>query len=442
MFQPLLTRPVLVALTVAAGATVCRAVDPENLLVFRWANLLLKPQLRASATYTDNLFSGNDDVLGPDKKIFRPRVDDLVWQVSPGLRIQYGQMTGNFLVFDFFHDELMYMDHDYANGGQNELDFRSNLQRGKFTLSGTDGIHFLNSYQGGVQSAGLKPLERTEVVMDHRLTFDVSEKTDVYGLFDYDSYDFAKELALYDQDTWMMSLGSTFKPSRKFGFFAEGKYGQTTVTPNSNLPPGPRQDIYGGFLGVRGDFTPKLSGTAKFGYEVREFASGGPIENGKSSAFAKSAPAVSASLVYAYGPKTGFNLTYIHLTGASFQLAAQGYEHDQLNMSVSQALGSGGVWAVSAGGGASLGRFDEVRAIDQSGMVTSIYPKRTDLFFSPGARLHFKPRSWLTATLSYEFDYFDSDGVVIQGSNSAGVPHVYLIDYNNHRFTLQVAIGY
>lgn len=442
MFKPRFTKPVLAALTVAAGATVCRAVDPEDIFVFRWANLLFKPQLRSSATYTDNLFSGNNDVVSPEHRIYRPQVDDLIWQVSPRLRVQYGQTVGNFLVFDFSHDEFLYADHNYANGGQDQLNFRSQLQRGKFTLASADGIHFLNSYQGGVQSAGLKPLKRTEIVLDHRLSFDVSEKTDVYGLFDFDSYDFAKELPLYDQNTWMLSLGSTFKPSPKFGFFAEGKYGQTTVTPNSNLPPGPRQDIYGGFVGIRGDFTPKLSGTAKLGYEVREFASGGPIENGKSTAFAKSAPAVAASLVYAFAPKTGVNLTYNHSTGASFQLAAQGYEYDQLNMSVGQALGSRGVWSVSAGAGASVGRFDAVHAVNQSGMVTAIYPKRTDIFFSPSARIHFKPRSWLTATLSYEFDHFDSDGVQIQGSDPAGVRQVYLIDYNNHRFMLQVAIGY
>ncbi len=442
MFTFRFTKPVLTALAVAAGGTVGHALDPEDLLVFQWANLLLKPQLRSTATYTDNLFSGNNDVVNFNNRIIRPQVDDLVWQVSPELRVQYGQLTGNFVVVDLTYDQLMYLDHDYANGHQERIDVRSNFQRGKFTLAGTDGIHFLDSYQGGVQSAGLKPLKRTEIVLDHRLNFDVSEKTDVYGQVDYTSYNFAKDLSLYDQDTWMMSLGSTYKPNSKFGFFAEGKYGQTTVSPNANLPPSPDQDIFGGFVGVRGNFSPKLTGTVKVGYEVRDFASGGTTEIGESSGLTKSSPAMSASLVYALGPKTAFNLGYDHFTGASFQLAGQAYVYDRLDLLVSQALGSGGVWAVSAGGGASMGRFDEIRTVNESGTVTAIYPKRTDLFFTPTARLTFKPRSWLTATLSYEFDRFDSDGVQILGSDPNGIPQVYLIDYNNHRFTLQVAIGY
>ncbi len=442
MFKFRFTKPVLAALAVAASGTVGRAVDPEDLLVFRWANLLLKPQLNSTATYTDNLFSGNDDVVNLNNRIIRPQVDDFIWQVSPELRLQYGQLAGNFIVVDLTYDQLMYLDHDYANSHQERVDVRSNFQRGKFTLTGTDGIHFLDSYQGGVQTAGLMPLERTEILLNHRLTFDLSEKTDIYGQIDYNSYDFAEDLELYDQNTWMMYLGSTYKPKSKFGFFAEGKYGQTTVSPNGTLPPSPDQDVYGGFVGIRGNFTPKLSGSVKVGYEARDFASGAPVENGESPGYIKSSPAMAASLVYALGPKTAFNLSYDHFTGASYQLAGQAYVFDRLDLLVSQALGSGGVWAVSAGGGASMGRFDESRSVDSSGTVTAIFPKRTDLFFTPSARLTFKPRSWLTARLSYEFDRFNSDGVQIVGSDPNGIPQVYLIDYNNHRFMLQVAIGY
>lgn len=179
----------------------------------------------------------------------------------------------------------------------------------------------------------------------------------------------------------------------------------------------------------------------KVGYEVRDFASGGTTENGESSAFTKSSPAMSASLVYALGPKTAFNLSYDHFTGASFQLAGQAFIYDRLDLMVSQALGSG-EFGPSRRAGASMGRFDEIRSVNESGTVTAIFPKRTDLFITPSARLTFKPRSWLTATLSYEFDRFDSDGVQILGSDPNGIPQVYLIDYNNHRFTLQVAIGY
>ena len=65
------------------------------------------------------------------------------------------------------------------------------------------------------------------------------------------------------------------------------------------------------------------------------------------------------------------------------------------------------------------------------------------------ARLIYHPRQWLTASLNYEFENYDSTAVYYEelkvpsaGVVLKGVSRPYLIDYANHRITLQVALGF
>jgi hypothetical protein len=441
------TRPALTGASIAMASVVAQAIDADQILVQNVGNLAIKPQFGQSTVYSDNIFYGNDSIFlpgtGPGTAFagipIRPQEDDLVVTISPGLKLQYGTDASNLITFEYALDEVFYTGHSDYQPQQHHLDLRTKFQKGKFLITGTDSLEFLSSFLGGgtfvdptLSRAQDFLLDRRQTALDHKVTFDYSEKTDVYGDFQFSETDFESATSLLDMNTLRGSFGGTYKFSPKLGVFTEGFYGQTAVSQNRSnpgMPGGAHSQFYGGFVGVRGELTPKIAGSVKAGYEVREF----PSQGGAGT----DAPAFDIALDYAAGPKTSLALSYSRRTSSSVQFANQAFVFDNVSISVNQYVGSAGKWILNGAvryGGAS---FDELNT------GGAVYPQRQDNTISFNTAVAFQPRPWCTFSLGYDFEHFSTDGVFFANADVNRIrPLDYLVDYQVHTAFLKISIGY
>src|SRR5206468_12576744 len=102
--------------------------------------------------------------------------------------------------------------------------------------------------------------------------------------------------------------GFSFQATEKTSVFGEFYSGQSATKPNRPFNTndvtsfkGPHADFFGGFVGARGNFTSRLKGSVKAGYESRHFSDGAP---------ASSSPVVEATLDQRFSDRTFASLTY------------------------------------------------------------------------------------------------------------------------------------
>ena len=442
--------PALATVVIGLGAVAAHALDADRILVHNVGDLAIKPQFGQATLYTDNVFFGNDSIFlsggGVTNIPIRPKEDDLVVTASPGVKFQYGTESANLITLEYGFDQIFYTGHSENDTQQHRIDLSSRYEFGKFRLTGRDSIAFLSSPLGGgaytdVNRAADRNfiLDRRQTTLDHQLLFDYSDKTDAYGQFHFQETDFDNTTTLLDVNTLRGSLGSTYKYSELLGIFTEGFYGQTAVSPNVGNFSGAWSQFYGGFVGVRGELTPKIRGSVKLGYEQREFPS---ADTGISS------PAFDITLDYALGPKTSFALPYSRRTSASVQFADQSFVFDTVNFSVNQGLGTSGKWTTFGSVRYDGATYDELPELGKLTSANSIfYPERQDMTLSFALGLIYQPQPWCLVTLGYEFEHFDTDAVSFLVNKTTLQPdfsreYPYLVDYDAHRIFLKFSFGY
>jgi hypothetical protein len=443
-------RPALATAVFALGAVAAHALDADQILVQNVGPLTLKPQFGQTSLYTDNVFYGNDSVFltggGVTNVPIRPQEDDLIVTASPGLKVQYGTGTANLITFEYYLDQIFYTGHSDNNTQQHRLDLNSRFEFGKFQLTGDDSVAYLSSPLGGgaytdATRAAQRDfiLDRRETSLEHKLLFDFSDKTDFYGQAQYTETDFDNKTTLLDINNLRGSVGSTYKYSETLGIFAEGFYGQTAVSPNVGTLGGAWSEFYGGFVGVRGELTPKLHGIVKAGYEQRVFPA---------SDAGNSSPAFDISLDYALGPKTSISLSYARRSSSSVQFANQSYLHDNVSLSVNQYLGTTGRWMTFGSVRYDGADYDELVAINKLTVNNPLYyARRQDMSLTFSLGLVYQPQPWCTATLGYEFEHFDTDAASYLVDQTTLLPdfrqkYPYLPDYDAHRIYLKFSFGY
>ncbi len=449
-------------------------LDADDLLNFSWGRLSLKPQLDLTEMYTDNLAFGNNDatlsqiyrpllgfnpagtpILGPattNNVVVRPKESDLVTTISPGARLDFGAGGGNLLSLELVHDQITNLEHSDADTSQEHILFRAELERSRFKLSGRSQLAYLSSFLGGAQFVGETTgtlIKRRLWSDDYKLTYDSSGKTDIYISASNYETDYDKGTRLFDYNTWKASLGTSYKMTAKVALFSEGHYGQTAVNPNTTAQAkGPHSTFYGGYVGFRGEFTAKITGTVKVGYETREFP-------GTGTATGAGTPAVEATVSYIPRPKTQLLLNYSRRTDVSSQLGSQVLTYDSLGITVAQALGNRGKWSIQGNTSLNNAVYGDipttvpVLARDASGQV--IFDRvgnatyrgvpgnvgRSDRTLSTGVGIIYQPFLWLSGTLTYQYENYSLDF-----KDAAYASLHPLIPYDNHMVALRVAIGF
>jgi hypothetical protein len=396
----LFNRYVNLALSLA-GVTSCRAIEPASLFAVQKGPLLLKPQLQAAATFTDNLDYREDNKLS-----------DFIFLLSPGLALQLGDRTLNFAELTYYYDRFQHIDNREFDANQHRFEFENRFQKSRFTLTGRDRVEFLSSpLSGGFNITG-RLVDRLQVRDAYRLDYDLTERSGVYGAVAHDFLDYEEDVALYDSRTVSGTLGFTYKAFSRTFFFSELYYG--TTANERNLPTMgeyPDTTFIGGFLGAQGQFTEKLTGTVKVGYEAREY---------ETDSEGSGAPVVEASMAHRFTDRTSASITYSRRQQESVQFVRSTYVSDSLSASLMQIISSD----------------DRFRANLQVAYLSAAYEssaalgaERDDDLISASFRLTYDLKLWMRIFGGYSFEMLETT-------------HATLADYKVNRVTMGVQLGY
>ena len=373
---------------------------------------------------------------------FSKRTADVIGSVSPGIELQYGSEEYNFIGGSYNVDIVRYIDQGIEPDPMHRFKFQQRVERSRLRFDGNQSLGYISSFLGGGANQGGRLVDRWTGAMVGRVTYDSSAKTDVYSEMSYNFTEYQSSVPLYSVNTWQLGLGSTYKPTERLFFFAEGHYSQTASSPSvSTLAPAPYSQVYGGFFGIRGNFTEKIQGSIRGGYEIREFPN-------VTTAGAFGIPAAEISLTYLPRYSTQIAISYSRRTSVAAQLAQQAASYDALVLGAKQVIGASAKWIASAEVRMSLGDFDSLvstRAVVYDYFPGSIlrYPvvrtadfQRSETTMNYNCGLSYSPRPWLRAQLSYEYESYENKFA------DAGFEDYFLPDYDAHRVTFTVQLGY
>ena len=400
-------------LTIAAGLLAAGArglaLDASDALVYSFGAVRVRPHLTVSGRYDDNIFfQGNKSPAGVSAE------DDFITIISPSANVQLGRLQGNHILFTYQLDQSLYARHDEQDHRDHLLTLATSLKGNRLSLEGSDSVQFLSGILGGAlvqTNAQNARVDRIFYVDHYRLEYDLTEKFSAYLEGAHDATDYEEGTTLYDANTLRGTGGFAFNMAPKIRLFGEGYYGQSAVDPNRSVDPkGPHLDVVGGFLGVSGDFHPKLSGSVKAGYEARSFSDGSANDG---------SPVVEASLNGKIDQRTSAALSYSRRTSVSVQAASQSYASDLLSAGLDRVLSSDGKWMVRLGGSFQNDEYEN----------SGTYANRNDKSYRANFALIYNIQLWLSTSVVYEFEkYVSTDSRII--------------DYDVNRVTLRVSIGY
>jgi hypothetical protein len=387
---------------VLAGAS-AQGIEPSNLFLIQKGPMLLKPQFDTTIGFTDNInYAGDGDKLSDFSAI-----------ISPGFAVQFGAKDYNFIELSYFYDRIQYLEETVFDANQHRAAIELRFQKRRFTLEGTDRIESLSSPLGGGVSLEGQMVDRIAVANNYRLSYELSDRTGLYLGGTHNLADYQDDIALYDSQSLIGTLGFLYKAFSRTAFFGEIYYGRTTNDPNvPSLPDYPTANFIGGFLGARGNFTDKLSGSIKAGYETRDYD-----DNSASSG----APVVEASIIHRFTDATTAALTYSRRQLESVQFVRSTYVHDAIFGSLVQLFGSDNRLRGELRGGYFIARYED--------SPLYVAGERSDDIITFGLTFTYDIRLWMRILAGYNFERLTSNE-----------PSV--VDYTVNRVTLGLELGY
>jgi hypothetical protein len=356
----------------------------------------LRPHLLVRQTYDDNVLYSSTT-----------KTADLISVIAPGLGIMLGTEERNFLLFDYTARNYFYADQDVLNGTDHSLALRGRYQASRISVAGGGTLDILSGLIGGEIDRG--KVNRTLHDSDYRISYDVTDKTDVYIGLSENGVDFQCGVCLVFLAQFKTRLGVYFDVSPKTTLFAETFYGQTHTHANlSATPDGSPSDFGGLFVGVKGRLASRFLYNAKAGYQVREYRSGASGPDG---------PVAEAALQYVLGERSDVDLRYTRRDAVSAQVIEESYVSDRISLVLRHRFGESGKLR------ASLGFAFVVN--DYTG---STFRNRADEFWRVNFGLFYKMQEWLTGTLRYDYERFQSS---LEG----------LRDYDVNRVSIEMTVG-
>jgi hypothetical protein len=402
------------AAMVAASAEAFQASD---VLSYSAGPVTLRPGVVLAERYDDNILFRQD---GPDK------ISDFVTTLSPNLTLMLGHKASdnpwvenaegspNYLTVGYTLDENVYAKTAGLNYEDHTLDVNGQYVTTRIYVTGVDRIQLLNGVVGGYENLGYRS-SRIANSNNYKFGYNLTDKTSVYVMGNYDATDYEKGTPLLDVNSWRGTLGFMWRALPKTSFFGESFYGQTAQNPNIiTIPKGPHMVSIGGYLGMTRAIDAKLTGTIKAGLENRSFAG---------SSQSSLTPVVDASLNYQFSLKTSVNLRYARASNVSIQQVNVAYTSDTIGLNMYQKLTPSGKLMANAGVNYMMSGYDSA----------SYYNNRSDTWVSFNAGLTYYLRAWLTTSLAYQYEQFSVD---------YAQRYANIIDYNASRNTLRLAVGY
>ena len=393
------------SLTTFVGITLggaAKAMDASDLLVYDIGPLTLRPLFDLSETYNDNVLFGGKDL-----------VSDFVTTVTPGIKLQLGQGGGNLISASYLHDEIIYAQENQLSAGQDHFVTGVRYLGNRLSIDGRDQIDSLSTVLGGGYSSVAGELvDRLTISDRYNVGYEITEKTKAYLAGNFSMTDWGKNgTTLFDSTSFGGTAGFMFKALSKTSFFGEVYYGETVLDANDGRKDRPQADFIGGFIGARGDFTDRLTGSAKAGYETRTF---GIQDTG--------APVVEMDISFHRNDRSVLTLSYQRSQEVSMDLTPNVYTADLATFSFSQSIGAADKLRAQLSLSYGMNSFDP----------TKTYPiSRNDVYYRAGTVLTYNYKPWLATYVSYEFNHFGSD-----------LRELIDYGYDQNRLTLGMKVGF
>ena len=379
-------------------------IEPPKALAWSAGAFLIRSRLEVGEMYDDNIFFQDTGT-----------VDDFLSRINPGISVTVGKPETSNITLAYNLDSWFYAANSDFDHTDHLVTLKSNLKWSRSTLTGSDsfqnasgifGQEVTNRLDQGVVSR--ESVSRSIYSDNYRFSQRLAGKSSVYVEGSHDEIDFESGSGFIDYNTLRGALGYEFKALPKTSFLGELYYGQTATHPNTPLiPQGPHFEFIGGYVGARGDFTSRMQGMIKVGYESTQYSDGSRAPDG---------PVVEASLTEQFTRKTFFFINYSRRNNVSIQTVSQSVTADTATCRLIQQLGRRGKWFLALGG--SVGFYDY-----QSSVVAS---QKQDLI-AANLGLSYQVQKWLNASLTYERQQFRSDVSV---------------NYDVNRIMLGLALGY
>lgn len=315
--------------------------------------------------FDDNIF------LSPDSSATKK--NDTILSFTPGFELVFGKgsaTTGNV----YYREEFVrYSDNDQQNTSLSNVGFNSRYDNGKTKMGAAASYAQVAQNQPGV-GAGTGQIARRNVTgLKANTEFAFSQKTSFGAGLNYDKTDYA-QTTFTDSASWSVPVDVYYEMTPKLDTSVGYRYRDTTLS-------GSASDSKEHFLsiGARGEFTPKLNGQVRVGYNKRSFARGSD----------QTGLGVDSSLDYAFSQKTSFQLAVSN----DFSNSATGQPTKVFSRTVSTRSALTEQWNV----GASL----SVRSIDYGRFGT--IPPRNEDFFEGGVNVAYIYSTYLNFTASYSY---------------------------------------
>lgn len=379
------------------------ALEPSDLLLFDVGPFSIRPQANLDLQYNDNVYYREENVVG-----------DFITVLSPGVKIQIGQQLPdeNRASVQYMLNQLFFLDNTELNATQHRINTELRYDTGRTRITGRDSFEFLSSVIGGAFGLPGRRVDRLVVSDVYQADYRLSAKTGIYARAEHGLTDFEESVGLFDRQRFEGTGGFEWRYTDRTIFFGEIFYGKTFLEDNLRRAELPDTTFVGGFVGVRGNFTERLIGRVKAGYESTTFSDDSP---------AGDAPAADAALTFLATDRLSLEISYSRRQEVSVQFARSAYTSDLVSFQVSQILGSSGQLRAAAGA-----------TYNWIGYEPSVaYTDRDDTFFSLNASLTYYFQTWFITRLAYAFEGFESS-----------LPARTIADYKVNRVTLSLAVGF
>jgi polysaccharide biosynthesis protein VpsM len=398
----------------AASNSMAHALEASDFLMFSRGAVSLRPQVEVQEQFNDNLFFQRNN-----------KQSDLISIFAPGVRLLAGDdvSTANHLGLRYRMEQLLYLKTSSLNALQHHFTSDLSYSWTRLKISGSDQIDMLSgTLGGGISSAAGLKVDRTYWTDSYRADYRLGERTGVYvvGRHNFIDYD-GGFLNLFDTRTTTGTGGFEYRLGEETYLYGETYYGftdlETNVPGSTSLPD---RTFYGAFLGARGNFTEKLRGNIKAGYELASFSRG----TGAAAAAAggdTGNPVVDASLSFSLTDKSSLALSYSRRESVSVQFVRSAFTGDSVSSSYRQFLGSSGRLRLDVLASYSLYSYEP---------LPGFWTSRDDTHFRAEAGISYFFEAWLSSRLEYNFEKFDS-------TLSAST-----VNYTVNRVTLSMAVGY
>ena len=405
------TRVLFLTAGVLGTATQAKALEASDILAYNLGPVSIRPHLTVAEQFTDNLFYSSQN-----------QKSDFITMVDPNIELRLGHPGGQDQVRMVYQlNSLNYAENSSNNALDHTLRLDTDFAGSKLSTSGRDQVEYLNSIYGGyvtliqgnstVSTLGAVKLERVLYDLDQKLSYSFTEKTQAYVDGSYDVTSFLTPVFLNDVQVLRGTGGFSYQVTPKTKVFGEIYASQFASGPNEpSVAKGSHLDLYGGYIGAEGTFTPKLTGSVKAGYEESAFADGSP---------GSSIPVVEAALSYQITDFSQAKLTYSRRTVISITSARVALGRDAIGLNFNQSFGPARHFSLNVAGSVGLYDYGDL----------GLYRGRSDTYYNARVNLDYHFRLWLSAGVGYEYERFSS-------SDPAA------IDYAVNRATVSVVIGY